>query len=63
MSAVAIIYYPGLKLPDTRSFQLFHSSHVFEIYDMVYRDNYWFERSSRVSFLLLILPNYLHLYL
>lgn len=49
-SGVIIVYYPGLKLPDSRSFQLFHSSQMFEQYDIGYRDNYWFERSNKVIF-------------
>ncbi|XP_023705263.1 protein dispatched isoform X3 [Cryptotermes secundus] len=39
-----VFYYPRLKLPDSRNFQLFDSQHPFERYDVVYRDNFWFER-------------------
>lgn len=53
LSAVVVMYYPGLKLPDSRSFQLFQSSQLLEQYDLVYRDNYWFERSNRVSVILI----------
>nr|CAD7264806.1 unnamed protein product [Timema shepardi] len=37
-STVVIFYHPRLKLPDTKNFQLFDSSHLFEQYDMVYKD-------------------------
>jgi hypothetical protein len=43
-----VFYYPRLKLPDSRNFQLFDSRHPFERYDMVYKDNFWFERHTMV---------------
>jgi hypothetical protein len=43
-----VFYYPRLRLPDSRSFQLFESQHPFERYDLVYRDNFWFERLKKV---------------
>lgn len=56
LSAIAIggctvvFRYPGLRLPDLPSFQLFDSSHPFEIYDLVYARRFWFERSEMVGF-------------
>nr|CAD7587776.1 unnamed protein product [Timema genevievae] len=46
-STVVIFYHPRLKLPDTKNFQLFDSSHLFEQYDMVYKDMFWFERLQK----------------
>lgn len=45
-SIVVVFYSPGLKLPDSRQFQLFQSSHPFEVYDINYRDKFLFERFS-----------------
>ncbi|GBP48924.1 Protein dispatched [Eumeta japonica] len=36
-----------LHLPDSKHFQLFQSSHPFELYDSVYREQYLFERFGR----------------
>ncbi|XP_063242455.1 protein dispatched isoform X2 [Bacillus rossius redtenbacheri] len=43
-SVVVVFYYPRLKLPDSKDFQLFDSHHLFEQYDLVYKDIFWFER-------------------
>lgn len=56
-----VFYYPRLKLPDSRNFQLFDSRHPFERYDMVYRDNFWFERLKMVICSSVFLPLYLEL--
>nr|CAD7202924.1 unnamed protein product [Timema douglasi] len=48
-STVVIFYHPRLKLPDTKNFQLFDSSHLFEQYDMVYKDMFWFERLQKLQ--------------
>lgn len=42
-SAVAVLYYPKLQLPDSKNFQLFESKHLFEQYDAKYREKFWFE--------------------
>lgn len=47
-SAVVVLYYPKLRLPDSRNFHLFQSSHLFERYDLIYRDKFWFERLEKV---------------
>ncbi|KAJ4434346.1 hypothetical protein ANN_22905 [Periplaneta americana] len=44
-----VFYYPRLKLPDSRDFQLFDSHHPFERYDLVYRDKFWFERLQKID--------------
>lgn len=40
---------PGLQLPDSPDFQLFHSGHIFEKYDLIYARKFWFERRELVS--------------
>lgn len=47
-SIVIVFYYPRLKLPDSRTVQLFRSSHLFERYDLLYKDRFWFEREYKV---------------
>lgn len=44
-----VFYYPGLQLPDSPDFQLFHSSHIFEQYDLYYSKHFRFERLEQVS--------------
>ncbi|XP_067210286.1 protein dispatched isoform X1 [Linepithema humile] len=46
IACVIVFHYPGLQLPDHKDFQLFHSSHLFEQYDMVYRRKFWFEQEK-----------------
>lgn len=46
-SAVMVLYYPKLQLPNTPDFQLFESSHPFEKYDLIYKNHFWFERSEK----------------
>lgn len=46
-SIVVVFYVPGLKLPDSREFQLFQTIHPFEQYDIHYRDRFLFERFGR----------------
>ncbi|KAL0276394.1 UNVERIFIED_CONTAM: hypothetical protein PYX00_003982 [Menopon gallinae] len=48
-SAVIILYYPKLRLPDSKNFHLFESKHLFEQYDLIYRDKLWFERLEKDS--------------
>lgn len=50
LSGIIVFYYPQIKLPDTPEFKLFVSSHPFEVYDSIYKDIFWFEKSSMVSF-------------
>lgn len=49
VSGVIVLYYPKLQLPSSPEFQLFDSSHVFEQYDLVYKNKFWFKREQRVS--------------
>lgn len=43
-SAVVVLYWPKLELPDTPSFRLFTSDHPFEVYEAKYKDLFWFEK-------------------
>ncbi|CAD7084344.1 unnamed protein product [Hermetia illucens] len=45
VSMVIVLYWPSIQLPDTPDFQLFDSKHPFELYDMKFRDKFWFEKS------------------
>lgn len=55
LSSVTIIWiWPGMKLPESVEFQLFRESHPFEQYDLVYKNQFWFERILRVSHILKI---------
>ncbi|CAH0562519.1 unnamed protein product [Brassicogethes aeneus] len=47
ISAVIVLYYPRLKLPNSTEFQLFDSSHPFEQYDFHYKDHFWFKREEK----------------
>lgn len=47
-SAVIVFYKPRLNLPNTPEFQLFHSKHPFEQYDLKYKDMFWFNRVLQV---------------
>lgn len=46
-SIVVVFYFPGLRLPDSKQFQLFQTSHPFEQYDLYYKDKFLFERFGR----------------
>jgi len=48
LSATIIWIWPGMKLPESVEFQLFRESHPFEQYDLVYKNQFWFERILRV---------------
>lgn len=48
-SGFIVLYYPKLQLPSSPDFQLFDSSHLFEQYDLVYKNRFWFKREQRVS--------------
>ncbi|CRK88732.1 CLUMA_CG002637, isoform A [Clunio marinus] len=43
-SAVFVLYWPKLELPDTPTFRLFTSDHPFEIYEASYKELFWFEK-------------------
>ncbi|KAF7268497.1 hypothetical protein GWI33_018378 [Rhynchophorus ferrugineus] len=45
-ATVVVFVYPKLRLPSTRDFQLFSSDHLFEKYDFMYRDKFWFKRDK-----------------
>lgn len=49
LSITIIWIWPGMKLPESVEFQLFRESHPFEQYDLVYKNQFWFERILRVS--------------
>lgn len=40
ISGYIVWYNPALKLPNSKEFQLFKSSHVFEQYDFVYKSKF-----------------------
>lgn len=42
-SAVIVLWYPGLKLPEKPDFQLFVSHHPFEVYSKL-KHQFWFEK-------------------
>lgn len=46
-ASILVLYYPGLRLPDTADFQLFNRDHYFERYDLDHKYNFWFERNLR----------------
>jgi protein dispatched 1 len=43
-SAVFVLYWPKLELPDTPTFRLFTNDHPFEVYEAIYKDLFWFEK-------------------
>eukprot|EP00095_Tigriopus_kingsejongensis_P008223 maker-scaffold604_size126151-snap-gene-0.35 protein:Tk08223 transcript:maker-scaffold604_size126151-snap-gene-0.35-mRNA-1 annotation:"conserved hypothetical protein" len=45
-SVVVVFYQPGLRLPDKEQFQLFKSNHIFERYDLLYKNFFSFERGA-----------------
>lgn len=46
-SIVAVFHSPGLRMPDSKEFQLFQTFHPFEQYDLNYRDKFLFERFGK----------------
>eukprot|EP00090_Calanus_glacialis_P004843 TRINITY_DN13625_c0_g1_i1.p1 TRINITY_DN13625_c0_g1~~TRINITY_DN13625_c0_g1_i1.p1 ORF type:complete len:1432 (+),score=169.81 TRINITY_DN13625_c0_g1_i1:127-4296(+) len=44
-SAVALFYFPGLKLPENNELQLFTADHPFEKYDLDFKEKFGFEKS------------------
>uniref|UniRef100_A0A0A9XAS5 Protein dispatched 1 n=2 Tax=Lygus hesperus TaxID=30085 RepID=A0A0A9XAS5_LYGHE len=49
ISIPVIFYYPRFRLSDSTDLQLFASSHLFEQYDMVYKDRFHFERILKME--------------
>lgn len=45
ISGILVFHYPKLQLPTSFHFQMFHDSHLMEIYDKDLRENFWFEKS------------------
>jgi len=54
LSMTVIWIWPGMKLPESVEFQLFRESHPFEQYDLIYKNQFWFERILRVSLFLTV---------
>ncbi|XP_029662048.1 protein dispatched-like [Formica exsecta] len=46
---IIVFHHPGLQLPDYIDFQLFHSTHQFERYDLIYSRRFWFERYEMIG--------------
>ncbi|XP_015182400.1 PREDICTED: protein dispatched isoform X2 [Polistes dominula] len=46
---IVVFYNPGLQLPDTPDFQLFESSHPFEQYDLIYSQQFLFEKREMID--------------
>ncbi|XP_064623374.1 protein dispatched homolog 1-like isoform X2 [Lineus longissimus] len=46
---VFIFYHPNLSLPSSNEFQVFASTHPFEVYDYQIRDKFWFEKAAGTS--------------
>lgn len=44
-AAVIVFYYPKLRLPDSKEFQIFSADHPFERYDLVLKKYFWFEKA------------------
>lgn len=51
-----VFHHPGLQLPDYIDFQLFHNTHPFEQYDLVYSRRFWFERYEMIGGDAAVLP-------
>lgn len=52
LSGFIVFYWPRLRLPDSPNFQLFESSHPFEIYENHFKNMFWFEKVYTVSSLI-----------
>lgn len=46
-SGIIVFYYPGIQLPSTQDFQIFSSSHIFERFDLKYKNDFWFLRYDK----------------
>ncbi|GAB1869493.1 Protein dispatched-like protein 1 [Camponotus japonicus] len=46
---IIVFHRPGLELPDYIDFQLFHNTHPFERYDLIYSQRFWFERHEMIG--------------
>ncbi|KAL1131449.1 hypothetical protein AAG570_011066 [Ranatra chinensis] len=49
VAAIAVLYRPRLRLPDTPDLQLFSADHPFERYHLEYKQRFWFERLKRLG--------------
>lgn len=47
LGAAAILYKPKLQLPDSEEFQIFPSDHLFERYDIVFKEQFSFEKMKK----------------
>ncbi|XP_043195105.1 protein dispatched homolog 1-like [Amphibalanus amphitrite] len=48
-AALVVCYQPRLRLPESQQFALFRSSHLFERYDALLAQWFWFERGSQAQ--------------
>ncbi|XP_072754986.1 protein dispatched isoform X2 [Anoplolepis gracilipes] len=46
---IIVFHHPGLQLPDYIDLQLFHNTHPFERYDLIYSQRFWFERYEMIG--------------
>lgn len=49
LSMAVIWIWPGIQLAESTEFQLFKENHPFEQYDLIYKNQFWFERILKVS--------------
>ncbi|XP_065165670.1 protein dispatched [Atheta coriaria] len=49
LAAVVVFYYPKLEIQRTNELQLFETNHLFEQYDLVYKNNFDFKGSSKLK--------------
>lgn len=48
--SISIVFYkPGLQLPNNNDFQLYTSDHIFERYDLEYRNRFWYSRLAKID--------------
>lgn len=59
---IIVFHHPGLELPDYIDFQLFHNTHPFEQYDLIYSRKFWFERHEMVLIYLYLFKVYIFTY-
>lgn len=55
LSSIVIWIWPGINLSESMEFQMFKEDHPFEQYDLIYKNQFWFERILKVSWLKKIL--------
>lgn len=49
ISMLIVFYKPGLQLPNNNDFQLYTSDHIFERYDLEYRNRFWYSRLAKMA--------------